>query len=50
MTPDQELIEQLRELNKKLGQFDVDFMHIKAHMESLEHAVENLTDAIQKKL
>ena len=49
MTPDQELIEQLRELNRKLGQFDVDFMHIKAHMESLENAIENLTEHIAKK-
>lgn len=49
MTPDQELIEQLRELNKRLAQFDVDFMHIKAHMESLENAIGNLTEQIRKK-
>lgn len=48
MTADQELIEQLRELNKKLGQFDVEFMHIKAHMESLESAIKNLTEQIRK--
>jgi len=49
MTPDQELLKLLRELNTKLGQIDVDFMYLKGNMESLRIAVENLTEAISKK-
>lgn len=49
MTPDQELIQVLRDLNTKLGQLDVELMSVKAHMESLENAIENLTVAVRKK-
>jgi prefoldin subunit 5 len=49
MTPDQELIELLRELNAKLGQLDAEMMHVKNHMQSLESALGDLTQAIKKK-
>jgi len=49
MTPDQELTQQLRDLNDRLGSLDVELMKIKSHMESLESAIERLTEEIRKK-
>ena len=51
LAPDKEkeLLRQLYTLNEKLGQLDAELMKIKARMESLEGAIQDLSEMIGKK-
>jgi hypothetical protein len=49
VTPDKELLQRLFTVNEKLGQLDRELVKIKAHMESLEVAIQDLTEVMRKK-
>jgi len=47
--PDKELLQRLATVNEKLGELDAELVKIKAHMESLEVAIQDLTEVMRKK-
>jgi RNA polymerase subunit RPABC4/transcription elongation factor Spt4 len=49
LAPDKELLQRFFTLGQKLGQLDAELTKIKAHIESLEDAIQDLSEVMRKK-